>query len=403
MVRTYFLLAWTWTDIAVLAVLLAGNAMLAGVAMLILVRPFLGPVLPTPKTAHEAPIAMLAGPIILGSASIVASVMPDWLGRTLLEPGAGAILGEPVSSHLALAFNPASPLLWLSIATWLLGYLAYRQVAAIRTLLRRLETSLGWTADTVFDAVMFGLIRFSGAVTRLLHHGRLEVYLVTVFAGLALALFVPLLALRGYDVLLPITELGDWSAKLSWPELQPYEWGVIALAVIGLGAVLLAPNRLVAIVALGIQGTAVALIFLQFGAPDLAFTQFMVEILSVVILALVMTRLRLDERDHRPLEDLARDGTLALVCGAGMSLLLMVVLSGTLDTRLSDLFTATSVPIAHGHNIVNVILVDYRGFDTLGEISVVMAAGIAIMALLRRGAKPAAPTRPAVRPRKAVP
>jgi multicomponent Na+:H+ antiporter subunit A len=199
-------------------------------------------------------------------------------------------------------------------------------------------------------------------------------------------------------VLLPTAELGNWSAKLAWPELQPYEWGVIALALIGLFAVLLAPNRLVAIIALGIQGTSVALIFLLFGAPDIAFTQFMVEILSVVILALVMTSLRLDERDHRQLEDLARDGTLALACGAGVSLLLMVVLSGPFDTRLSDLFAATSVPIAHGHNIVNVILVDYRGFDTLGEISVVMAAGIAITALLRRRAKPAVP--PAPKPRR---
>ena len=121
---------------------------------------------------------------------------------------------------------------------------------------------------------------------------------------------------------------------------------------------------------------------------------------TVVILTFVMTRLRLDEHDRRPLEDLARDGTLALVCGVGVSLLLMVVLSGVLDTRLSDLFAATSVPIAHGHNIVNVILVDYRGFDTLGEISVVMAAGIAIMALLRRRAKPATPAAPAAKRRR---
>jgi multicomponent Na+:H+ antiporter subunit A len=360
--------------------------------MLILVKPFLGPVLPTPKSAHEAPIAMLVGPVVLGAASIVAAVMPDWLGHTLLEPGTLAILREEVSSHLSLVVNPTSPILWLSLATWALGYLVYRQAAAMRTLARRFEAALGWTADTVFDSVMFGLIRFSGVVTRLLHHGRLELYLVTVFVVLALALIVPLLALDGYSVLLPTAELGNWSAKLSWPELAPYEWSVVALAVIGLTAVLLAPNRLIAIVALGIQGTAVALVFLLFGAPDLAFTQFMVEILSVVILALVMTRLRLDKRDHRQLEDLARDGTLALVCGAGVSLLLMVVLSGTLDTRLSDLFTATSVPIAHGHNIVNVILVDYRGFDTLGEISVVMAAGIAITALLRRRAKGTSPT-----------
>lgn len=385
------LLGWQWSDMVVLLVLVAGNAILAGIAMLILVRPFLGPIVPTPKPAHEAPIAMLAGPVVLGGASIVAGVMPDWLVGALIGPGTLAVLGEAATSHLSLAINPASPLLWLSIATWLLGYLVYRQASVLRTLLRRLESGLGWTADTVFDAVMFGLIRFSGAVTRLLHHGKLEIYLVTLFAGLALALVAPLLVLGGYGVLLPTAELGNWSATLVWPVLQPYEWGVIALALVGLLAVLLSPSRLVAIIALGIQGTAVALIFLLFGAPDLAFTQFMVEILSVVILALVMTRLRLDERDHRPFEDLARDGTLALVCGTGVALLLMVVLTGTLDTRLSDLFAATSVPVAHGANIVNVILVDYRGFDTLGEISVVMAAGIAIAALLRRRPRPAAP------------
>ena len=207
---------------------------------------------------------------------------------------------------------------------------------------------------------------------------------------LALALFVPLLGLGGLNALLPTAELGNWRAMLRWPELLPYEWAVLALAVLGLGTVLLARNRLVAILALGIQGAAVALIFLLFGAPDLAFTQFMVEVLTVAILALVMTKLKLDETDKRPLEDLARDGILALVCGAGVSLALLVVLSGPLDQRLSELYAATSVPIAHGANIVNVILVDYRGFDTLGEISVVLGAGIAILALLRRrkGAAP---------------
>lgn len=380
-----------WQDIFALAVLVAGNVLLGAVGLLVAIKPFLGAEVTTPKSAHEAPIAMLAGPLVLGAAGVVA-VMTDWFGHSVLEPGATAIMGAPVPSHLTLLINPASIALWLSVLTWALAVLVYQQAATIRTLLRRASSAL-WTADQVFDAVMFGLIRFAGAVTRALHHGRLELYLVTVFAMLALALFVPFLALGGIDALLPLSDLGDWSARLVWPDLQPYEWAVALLAVVGLGAVLVARNRLVAIVSLGIQGTAVALIFLLFGAPDLAFTQFMVEVLSVVILALVMTRLRLDERDHRPFEDLARDGTLAVVCGAGVSLALMVVLSGTLDTRLSDFFTATSVPIAHGANIVNVILVDYRGFDTLGEISVVMGAGLAILALLRR--KKAAPTKPA--------
>ena len=121
----------------------------------------------------------------------------------------------------------------------------------------------------------------------------------------------------------------------------------------------------------------------------------------MVILTFVMTRLRLDQRDHRPFEDWARDGALALVCGLGVSLLLMLVLNGTLDTRLSDFFTATSVPIAHGHNIVNVILVDYRGFDTLGEIAVVMGAGMAVLALLRRQSKPGPMAAEPAKPKRA--
>jgi len=385
-----------WTAWLVLAVLVVGNAMLAGVALLVMIRPFLGEAVPTPKKAHEAPIAMLAGPILLGAAGIVAGILPDWLGHDVLSPGAGAILGTTVESHLTLALDITSPLLWLSALTWALGVLVYRQADAIRTLLRRLDAALGWTADTVFDAVMFGLIRFSGAVTRLLHHGQLEFYLVVVFAAMAVALFGPMLAWGGLDWIVPTAELGDWSQRLALPQLRIYEWGVLLLAVLGLVAVVIAPSRLVAILSMGVQGTAVALIFLLFAAPDLAFTQLMVEILSVVVLTFVMTRLRLDQRDHRPFEDWARDGALAVICGLGVALLLMQVLNGTLDTRLSEFFIATSVPIAHGHNIVNVILVDYRGFDTLGEIAVVMGAGMAILALLRRQKKTmdAAPDQP---------
>ncbi len=382
-----YLLSPQWQDLAVLVVLIAGNALLAAVGALVVIKPFLGPATTTPKAAHEAPLGLLAGPVILGVVGIVAALLLDGFSQIVLEPAATAIRNEPFVSHLTWLLDLTSPVIWLSVLTWLLAVLAYSRAAQIRTLLRRFDTALGWTADTVFDAVMFGLIRFAAALTRLLHHGRLEVYMVTVFAMLGLALVVPLFGLGGINALWPTAELGDWSAKLAWPQLYIHEWGVVVLAVLGLGAVVAAPNRLYAILALGLQGTSVALIFLLFGAPDLAFTQLMVEILSVVILALVMTRLNLDERDHRPFEDWARDGTLALVCGAGVSLLLMVVLSGTLDTRLSDFFTATSVPIAHGANIVNVILVDYRGFDTLGEISVLMAAGIAILVLVRSSRK----------------
>ncbi|ODT81644.1 MAG: Na(+)/H(+) antiporter subunit A [Pelagibacterium sp. SCN 64-44] len=392
------LMSGDWASLAALVILVAGNALLAGIALLVMIRPFLGDAVPTPKKPHEAPIAMLAGPILLGAAAIVAGLLPDWLGHDVLAPAAGAILRGPVQPHLTLALDPISLVLWLSVLTWALGVLVYRQADTIRTLLRRFETALGWTADTVFDAVMFGLIRLAGAVTRFLHHGRLELYLVLLFVLFALALFGPLLAWGGLDWIVPAADLGDWSGRFVLP-FQPYEWGIMALAVIGSLVLVAAPTRLAAILSMGVQGAALALIFLLFGAPDLAFTQLMVEVLSVAVLAFVMARLRLDDRDPRPFEDWLRDGTLAIVCGVGVSLLLMLVLNGTLDARLSDVFAATSVPIAHGHNIVNVILVDYRGFDTLGEISVVMGAAIAILALMRIRKKPAPETAPPRRKR----
>jgi multicomponent Na+:H+ antiporter subunit A len=206
----------------------------------------------------------------------------------------------------------------------------------------------------------------------MVHNGRLELYLVLVISAFILVLLVPL------------ASLGDWPAFPQFAPLKFYEWGALALAAAGIVTVVMARTRLFAIIALGIQGIALALIFLFFGAPDLGFTQLLVEILSVVVLTLVMTRLQLSAHDSRQLGDWLRDGFLAVATGGVVTLVLLRVLQDPLDGRLSTFFAANSAAIAHGHNIVNVILVDFRGLDTLGEISVVMTAGIAVLALLRR-------------------
>ena len=378
------LLGFAGADLPALAVLVLGNALLAGVILVVALRPFIGTTLATPRAAREGSPALLAGPLLLGIGGLVLAIATGWLDATMLVPAGGAILGAAPETALTLAIDPTRPVFWASLATWALAIAVYLGASRLRAQLRRTNAGVVFSFDAGFDGFMFGLIRFAGAVTRALHHGRLELYMVVLFAGLALALVAPLALMGGFG--LPHDAWGDWSAVLRWPDILSYEWLVIALAAGGLMALLFARNRLTAILSLGVQGIAVALIFLLYGAPDLGFTQFMVEILSVVILTLVMTRLRLDESDHRPFEDVARDGTIALLCGAGVSVLLLNVLAGPFSTYVSDLYLATSVPVAHGSNIVNVILVDYRGFDTLGEISVVMGAGIAILALLRRRA-----------------
>jgi multicomponent Na+:H+ antiporter subunit A len=302
---------------------------------------------------------------------ICAGLFTDWINHVVLDPAGGSIYNSAVDAHIHLAFDLTNPAVWASIATWALGGVLLWKVDAVRSTLRRTGEAIGWTFDIGFDACMFGLVRLSDRITRVLHHGRLEWYLLLMFTVLAVGIFAPLLIT---DSLPPLP---------AWPVLNFYEWGAIGIAAIGLIAVLIARTRLTAIVALGIQGFAVAVIFMLFGAPDLSFTQFMVETLTVIILALVMTRLHLDEADSRDLETAIRDGVVALAVGLGIAILLLVVLQTDLDLSLTELFRATSTPIAHGRNIVNVILVDYRAIDTLGEISVVMAAGLAILALIR--------------------
>jgi multicomponent Na+:H+ antiporter subunit A len=125
-----------------------------------------------------------------------------------------------------------------------------------------------------------------------------------------------------------------------------------------------------------------ALLFAAVGAPDLAFTQMMVETLSVVILVFVLTRLDFASADRREPRHRLRDGAIALAGGTGLALLILAVSEVPFDAGLSEFYTRFSAPLAHGRNIVNVIIVDFRGLDTLGEIAVVLGAGLAILGLL---------------------
>jgi len=355
-----------------LVVLVVGNMLMGASALTLGLKPFMGPLVVTPEAPHEGGFALWIGPALFGLCGLAVLFGVSAYGDQIVAPMAAAIVGHPVEAHLSLAVDPLGLPLWLSLATWAGAGLLYWRADSVRTAIAALERRFTWSIDRGFDALMFGLIRFAGDCTRLLQHGRLELYLVLLFAALALTLFVPL------------STLGAWPGAPAFAALTPYEGGGMALAIAGIVAVVIAPTRLAAILALGLQGLALALLFLYFGAPDLGFTQLLVEVLSVVVLALVMTRLRLGPRDPRPLEDWLRDGTLALVCGAGIALVLLRVLEGRFDSRLGDFFASASVALAHGRNIVNVILVDYRGLDTLGEITVVMTAGIAVLALLRR-------------------
>jgi multicomponent Na+:H+ antiporter subunit A len=347
-----------------------GNALMLVIGFAVAFKPFLGPEIKTPKHAHEAPALMWLGPATLGALGLVAALLYTVTHHLLSSPMASAVAGTAIEVHIAplphisLAFG-------LSLLTIALGVACYLKLDLLRERMGAILKAIGWGPDQGFDQAIAGTVRFATGVTRIFHGGRMEVYMTTVMIMIGAAFLLPMII---FD------ELPHWPA---WPQLFIYEWTVLALAIVGALAVIFARDRLSAIVSLGVQGFAVALLFMLMGAPDLSFTQFMVETLSVVILALVMTRLKLTPSDHRPLREAFGDILVAAACGLGLGLMLLKVTQQPFDNTLTDFFNAYSTSIAHGRNIVNVILVDFRGFDTFGEIAVVMITGLAILALIR--------------------
>lgn len=355
-----------WTIIAVF-----GNAMMFGLAATVAIKPFFGRSVKTPKEAHEGSILLFAGAVTLGVLGVICGFFVEQVGHMLLSPMTASIIGEPFTKQMHLWPAYLSPALYLSIVTIALGVAVFLYMDHLRGKAAALLQAIGWGPDKGFDQLMDGLIRVSAMATRAIQTGNMVTYMRVTFVVIAITLFAPMVA------------SGNWPAFHGFAQLHIYEWFIAAITIIGVYAVVTAKYRVTAIVLLGIQGFSVALIFLLFGAPDLSFTQFMVETLSVVILALVMTRLNLKPTDARSPAERIFDRTLAVICGAGLSMLLLTVVQLPFDPTLSEFFTQYSRTIAHGRNIVNVILVDFRGFDTIGEIAVVMVTGLAVLALIR--------------------
>ncbi len=357
-------------------VAIIGNGLMFAIGFAVGLKPFIGAASDTPKHPHEGPILLWLGPVILATTGLLAALFSSLSHHFVSSPMASAVVGEPVEISISIVPHVGLPLL-LSLVTIALGIFVYLTLERGRASMATVLAAIGWGPDRGFDQFVRGVIRISAVVTGIVQNGRLDIYMTVTFIILAAALFVPMIG------------FGELPSVPAIAALSFHEWAILVIAFIGLGAVVYARDRLTAIVSLGIQGFAVALLFMLFGAADLSFTQFMVETLSVVILALVMTRLRLSPADHRPTGQKLLDFSIASVCGAGLGLLLMRVVEVPFDPTLSTFFAENSRVIAHGRNIVNVIIVDFRGLDTLGEIAVVMIAGLAILALVRvRAGKP---------------
>jgi multicomponent Na+:H+ antiporter subunit A len=348
------------------------------------VWPFFGEAKPTAKNPHEAPWSMLLGPVFLSAFTLWRGLFPHPFEVNVGSAAASAILGRPVEMHLAL-WHGVDPntlaVMALSLLTLALG------VAVFRMLRRRIEPAVALAGRITaagparwYELGLDGLYRGAGRVTQLIQTGFLRHYvLVTVVATVVLVGPPLVRAVSG----------GTLTQRTGW---HVYE---VVLAALILGGAVLAlrlRSRLAAVAALGVSGLCIGILFAFYSAPDLSMTQAMVEMLSVILLVLVFYHLPAVTRRSSSGQRV-RDLVVAVAGGALMTLLVLASAAVHLDSEVSRYFLEQSYPAAHGRNVVNVILVDFRAFDTLGEVTVLAVAGAGVFALLKLLPKPGAEER----------
>lgn len=355
----------------VTAMAFAASVLMFAVGGIVALKPFRGDLRPTPTTPHEGPWAMLAGPLVLGALSLIFGLLPGVLGHYLVGPATHAVFGEVREVHLYL-WGGINMALILSLLTFLAGWLVYRRHQAIRDRLAAFEARSPIDFDAGWDRLLDGFKAFAAWQTNLIQTGSLQRYMAVMFATFVVMVGGSYL-IKGAFQGVP---------GLSAEGVHPIQWTVLGLIVAGAILTVWTHSRMTAIAGMGASGIGVSLIFIMFSAPDVAITQLLVEVLVVVLVSVVMLRLPYLPRRSKTR---FRTGHAVIAGGAGLvtTFLLMSVMATDFDRRLTSFFEATSYPEAHGRNIVNVILVDFRALDTFGEITVVAIAAIAAFALLR--------------------
>lgn len=351
---------WLITTVGVMA-----NIWIVAVAITVGIRPFIGSAIRMPNRPHEAPFSLWLGPVVLAGLSFICGLLPDLPGHVLLSPAASAARGEPTEIKLAL-WHGVSPVLALSVVTVACGL----GVFTVRHRMQQMPWPRTLTGAHLYRLSLDMLNALARAQTRAVQTGYLRFYLLT--------LIVATVGLGGYTLM----DRVELNGPSGWSDIRAHEWMIAIMMLTATVMVVRASSRLVAVAALGVVGYGVAVIFMLFGAPDLAITQFTIETLAVILFVLVLYRLPRFAVLSSPAARL-RDALVALAAGGLMSILVVAASGVWRPPRLTEYFAQNSLLLAYGRNVVNVILVDFRSLDTLGEITVLAVAAIGIYALLR--------------------
>ena len=352
-----------------LAVIVLVNAAMVGVAGVITLRPFFMGRGKISEVEHGETPGLVMPPLVLALAGLFLSLDPAWVSSNVLRPAAVAVYGEAIEVQVQL-WHGITPMLMLSFVVVIIGALIAWYWKTIHLRLRKSRVFELFDFDRFFEIGMDLLHRGSARLAGLVQHGDLRLYLWVVFASVtALLLFAWNAA--GLMPRLPVVD-----------PLRPAPAVVALVGMVGAVAAARAKGLLTAMIAVGLVGFTVAVGFMFNGAPDLALTQFTVEALIVVLLTALLLAVPLAAPPTRTRLERRFDILISAVVGIVMFVALVDMTSANHGGAISAFMGNQSYLAAKGHNVVNVILVDFRGFDTLGETVVIAMSAVLAWSLL---------------------
>jgi multicomponent Na+:H+ antiporter subunit A len=312
---------------------------------------------------------MLLPPGLLAGLCVLVGIFPQLLAGTLFVPAVVSVTGPQSLPPLALWHGFNLPVLMSLLA--LLGGTALYLAGGSR-LLWRIRRFPVVSLNTFYDRVLSAIDRLGMIVTRVFQSGYLKFSVMMTVGFLALSFAYPFVIKAG-------ARLGD----LDLASIEPYEAMLLALLVCAALTVTWAKQPLSAVLALGLVGVLVSFLFVVLQAPDLALTQLLIETASLILFLLVLRFLPPFGRETLSWWVRCRDVAVSLMVGGLVVVLLLIANSETLYPSIASYFLAHSLALAGGRNVVNVIVVDFRGYDTMGEITVLTVAAIGVYTLIK--------------------
>lgn len=353
---------WLLAALATLAALLS-----VAYSFRYIVHVFFGPAGAATVAAHDPPAGLWLPPALLVALVVLIGLMPETLAGGVLRLAASAVTGGQLPSFQLALWHGLTPALGLSLLATAGGLLL---------LARYRHARIAWQAcpqpqaKVLFDRLLGALITACQRLVLGLHNGSLQRYIAALLCAV-LVLGVTGFFSSSYDG-------GNRPLLAAGPALV-VPW--LLLTGCTIAAVILHRQRFVSLMIIGVNGLIVSLGFVYLSAPDLALTQISVEVVTVILMLLALYFLPKQTPRAPSILPRLRGVLLALSCGIGVGALSWAVMTRDFTT-LSGYYLAQAKPGGGGSNVVNVILVDFRGFDTFGEIIVLGIAALAIVALL---------------------